>query len=77
MAQFHSGLFGGQTVKTKLDIEKIAKGLGAVRGGTVEAPPGYFGALQLVSQVESRFRTPTRGGRRKELKLKLPFLDRP
>lgn len=50
-------------MKTKLDMEKIAKGLGAVRRGKVAATPGYFGALQLLAEVEARFRTPAGGGR--------------
>ena len=50
-------------MKTRLDMEKIAKGLGAVRRGNVAATPGYFGALQLLADIEARFRTPAGGGR--------------
>ena len=48
---------------TKLDMEKIAQGLGAKRQGRVPSSGGYFGALQLVADVQSRFRVPQRGGR--------------
>jgi hypothetical protein len=52
-------------MKTRLDMEKIAKGLGAgaVRRGKASASAGYFGALQLLADVEARFRIPARGGR--------------
>jgi hypothetical protein len=50
-------------MKTRLDMEKIAKGLGAVRRGKVSPSAGYFGALQLLADVEARFRTPAGGGR--------------
>lgn len=44
-------------------MDKIAEGLGAVRRGKVTASGGYFGALQLLAEVETRFRVPARGGR--------------
>lgn len=50
-------------MKPRLDMEKIAKGLGAVRRGKVSTAPGYFGALELLAEIEARFRTPARGGR--------------
>lgn len=50
-------------MKAQLDMEKIARGLGAVRRGKVPAAPGYFGALQLLAEIEARFRTPAGGGR--------------
>ena len=50
-------------MKAQLDMEKIAKGLGAVRRGKVSASAGHFGALQLLADVEARFRTPAGGGR--------------
>lgn len=50
-------------MKTRMNMNKIAKGLGAERGGRVSAKGGYFGALELVSEIEARFRVPARGGR--------------
>ncbi len=48
---------------TRLDMEKIARGLGADRKGTVASSGGYFGALQVLAEVEARFRVPPGGGR--------------
>lgn len=50
-------------MKTHLDSNKIAKALGAVRRGKVKASGGFFGALQLLAEVEARFRVPSGGGR--------------
>lgn len=50
-------------MKTQLDMDKIAKGLGAERGGKVAASGGYFGAMQLLADIEARFRVPAGGGR--------------
>ena len=50
-------------MKTRLDMDKIARGLGAKRRGKVIASGGYFGAMQLLADIEARFRTPERGGR--------------
>ncbi len=50
-------------MKTQLDMEKIAKGLGAERRGKVAAGGGYFGAMQLLADIEARFRVPSGGGR--------------
>lgn len=36
-------------MKTQLDMNKIAKGLGAERQGKVAASGGYFGAMQLAA----------------------------
>jgi hypothetical protein len=36
-------------MKTRPDMEKIAKGLGAVRRGKIPASAGYFGALQVAA----------------------------
>lgn len=47
----------------KLDMDRIAKGLGAERRGKVSARGGYFGALQLAAEVAARFRVPEGGGR--------------
>ena len=43
-------------MSTMLDMERIAKELGAERGGKVSAHGGYFGALQLAAEVASRSR---------------------
>src|SRR5438093_800100 len=48
---------------TRLDMEKIAWGLGARRPGKVASSGGYFGALQLLAEIEARFRVPAGGGR--------------
>lgn len=50
-------------MKTHLDMDKIAKGLGAERKGKVSAKGGYFGAMQLLADIEARFRVPAGGGR--------------
>jgi hypothetical protein len=50
-------------MKTRLDMNKIAKGLGAERRGKAIAAGGYFGAMQLLADVETRFRVPSGGGR--------------
>src|SRR6267378_1621763 len=46
-----------------LDMDRIAKELGAERRGKVSARGGYFGALQLAAEVAARFRVPDGGGR--------------
>src|SRR5438876_11463555 len=48
---------------TPLDLERIAKELGAERRGKVAPRGGYFGALQLAGEVAARFRVPEGGGR--------------
>src|SRR6266545_5034541 len=50
-------------MKTQLDMDRIARGLGAGRRGKVHASGGYFGALQLLADIEARFRVPPGGGR--------------
>ena len=50
-------------MKQELDLDLIAKGIGAERGGKVNSCGGYFGAMQLAAQVAQRFRTPPGGGR--------------
>jgi hypothetical protein len=47
----------------KVDIGKIAAGLGAERRGKLAAKGGHFGALQIVAEVQARFKTPVCGGR--------------
>jgi len=46
-----------------LDMDRIAKELGAERRGKVSSRGGYFGALQLAAEVTARFRVPEGGGR--------------
>lgn len=50
-------------MKTKLDMNRIARGLGVERRGQVSAKGGYFGALQLLADIQARFRVPSGGGR--------------
>jgi hypothetical protein len=50
-------------MKTRLDLGKIARALGARRRGKVSATSGYFGAQQLLAEVTGRFRVPSKGGR--------------
>jgi hypothetical protein len=47
----------------ELDMERVAKELGAERRGKVAPLGGYFGALQLAAEVAARFRVPEGGGR--------------
>src|SRR2546428_8892248 len=49
--------------KPKLDGKKIAKALGAEHEGKVSARGGFFGAMQLVAEIQSRLRVPVGGGR--------------
>ena|SRR5436190_19102545 len=46
-----------------LDMDRIAKAMGAERRGKVTARGGYFGALELAAEVAERFRVPEGGGR--------------
>ena len=50
-------------MKTQLDMDKIARGLGAERRGKIAASGGYFGAMQLLADIVTRFRVPSGGGR--------------
>lgn len=50
-------------MKTRLNMDKIAKGVGAERRGKVASAGGYFGAMQLLADMETRFRVPSGGGR--------------
>ena len=50
-------------MSTTLDMEHIAKELGAKRRGKISTHGGYFGALQLAAEVASRFHVPDGGGR--------------
>lgn len=50
-------------MKKQVDMDKIARGLGAERRGRVSASGGYFGAMQLLADIEARFRVPVGGGR--------------
>src|SRR6516165_11106433 len=46
-----------------LNMDRIAKQLGAERRGKVSPGGGYFGAIQLAAEVRARFRVPEGGGR--------------
>lgn len=50
-------------MKRRLDMERIARGLGAERRGKISARGGYFGAMQVLADVEATFRVPAGGGR--------------
>ena len=50
-------------MKPQLDMKKIARGLGAKRSGKASVTGGYFGAMQLLGDIEARFRVPVGGGR--------------
>jgi hypothetical protein len=50
-------------MKPTLDMNKIARGLRAERKGKASAGGGYFGAVQLLGEIEARFRVPMGGGR--------------
>ena len=50
-------------MKTEFDMDRIAKGMGAERRAKVTARGGYFGAMQLLADIEARFRVPPGGGR--------------
>lgn len=45
-----------------LDMDKIARALGAARQGKLAATGGYFGAMQLLADIAARFRVPSGGG---------------
>ncbi len=47
----------------RLDMDKIARGLGAESRAKVASSGGYFGAIQLLADIEARFRVPAGGGR--------------
>jgi hypothetical protein len=50
-------------MKMQLDMDKIARGLGAKRRGRAPATGGYFGAMQIMAEIAARFRAPAGGGR--------------
>src|SRR6266498_3543255 len=50
-------------MRTRLNMDKIALALGAERAGKVSAGGGYFGAMQLLADIETRFSVPAGGGR--------------
>lgn len=53
-------------MKQLLDLDGIAKGLGAERVGKARAAAGHLGAGQLAAEVARRFRVPEGGGRATE-----------
>lgn len=56
-------------MRKQLDMDKISAALGAERRGEAKAHGGYFGAMQLVAEVEHRLRTPAGGGRPRDPEL--------
>ncbi|NOT54135.1 MAG: hypothetical protein HOP18_05975 [Deltaproteobacteria bacterium] len=46
-----------------VDMNHMAKSLGAQRRGKITTKGGYFGALDLAAEVSARFRVPEKGGR--------------
>jgi hypothetical protein len=54
-------------MKRQLNMDKIARGLGAERHGRAAASGGYFGAMQLLADIETRLRVPSGGGRRTDV----------
>ena len=50
-------------MKARIDTKRIATGLRAERRGKVRSAGGYFGALQLLGDIQARFQVPTGGGR--------------
>ena len=50
-------------MKMRLNMNKIAAGLGAERRGRVSSSGGYLGAMQLRAEIDARFRVPAGGGR--------------
>src|SRR5918996_4264411 len=50
-------------MKTRLDMDKIAKGLGAQRRGKIATAGGFLGGMQLVAEMPPRSRVPAGGGR--------------
>ncbi len=50
-------------MKARVDMDRLAKGLGAERKGRTIATGGYFGAMQLLTDLEAKFRVPKGGGR--------------
>jgi hypothetical protein len=71
-------------MKPRLNMDKIAKGLGGERRGPVTAKGGYFGALNLAADITERFKVPQTGGRptdpswteRRQLPLRPETLER-
>jgi hypothetical protein len=50
-------------MKSHLDMNKIARGLRAKRKGKVSAASGCFRAMQLMGNIDTRFRVPASGAR--------------
>ena len=50
-------------MSARINMDRVARGLGAQRRGEVQSEGGYFGALQLAADVQARFHVPARGGR--------------
>ena len=52
--------------RKRLDQSRLSRNLGSTIRGVVNAPAGYFGALQLADSVRRRFQTPAGGGRARD-----------
>src|SRR5258706_5462521 len=71
-------------MKPRLNLHKIAKGLGGERRGPVTATGGHFGAMNLAADIAERFKVPQTGGRptdpswteRRQLPLRPETLER-
>ena len=50
-------------MKPSIDMDRIARALGAERGGAVRAAGGYFGASELAAEIKRHFHIPANGGR--------------
>lgn len=50
-------------MSTRVNMQKIVKGLRAQPRGRVRASGGFWGAMQLVAEVQGRLRVPRGGGR--------------
>ena len=50
-------------MRTSFAMNKIARRLCAKRKGRVSAGGVYFAAMQLLADIETRFRVPVGGGR--------------
>lgn len=50
-------------MKSRPDLDRIAKGLRGERRGAVTTKGGYFGAMGLAADVSARFKVPENGGR--------------
>jgi hypothetical protein len=50
-------------MRSRVDMDRVARVMGATRQGHVQAAAGAFGAAHLAHEVRARFQTPATGGR--------------